>query len=197
MISSTTNTNSPIIAELQRTDSANEQPRPATRTGTVRLRGVGVARPYLKGFPWENGRVPTGFWEHAENRAAYMRWLGERLGFFYIHDWYRITKRDFDGNHGGGLLALRYKSSPLATLKEYLPHVEWKEWLFRSTPQGFWKQPRNRRRYMAWLARKRDFQKTEDWYRVKKEDFHANHGGGTLRVHMPGGIVGGGGVGAP
>jgi len=135
-------------------------------------------------YSWQTGRVPTGFWDHPEHRRDYMRWLGAISGFQYVHDWYGLTKKHFDENHGGGLLVLRYNASPLAALKEYLPHVEWQEWLFRSAPQGFWKNIVNRRRYMLWLATKLNIRQPEDWYRVTKEDFHARRGGGFLsNVH--------------
>ncbi len=133
---------------------------------------------------WQRGRVPAGYWDLAENRRAYMKWLGNRLGFHVPRDWYQLTKRHFDENHGAGLLALKYNASPLAALREYLPQVNWKEWLFKSAPQGFWKDQRNRRRYMRWLARELDIRQTEDWYRVSKYDFHSHHGGGFLsNVH--------------
>ncbi|TWU09137.1 hypothetical protein CA54_43770 [Symmachiella macrocystis] len=133
---------------------------------------------------WHRGRVPAGFWDVAENRKSYMQWLGRKLGFHVPHDWYALTKRNFDENHGAGLLALKYNASPLAALQEFLPHVHWKEWLFKSAPQGFWKSPGNRRRYMRWLARELDIRQTEDWYRVSKCDFHSHNGGGFLsNVH--------------
>ena len=39
--------------------------------------------------------VPAGFWEVAENRHRYLRWLGKELGFRRPEDWYRIQTRGY------------------------------------------------------------------------------------------------------
>ncbi len=155
---------------LVRTDVSDSQPDFKGRTPISSGRD----------FAWIRGRVPAGFWDQHENRRNYMHWLGGQLGFHTVTDWYNLTKRHFDEQHGGGLLALRYQASPLAALREYFPQIQWQEWLFKSTPQGFWKDPHNRRRYMRWLAGELNLQRTEDWYRIRKEDFHRHHGGGFL-----------------
>lgn len=130
--------------------------------------------------PWLDGRVPDGYWSVTQNRHHYMDWLGQQLGFQRLSDWYRVTKRDFYRHAGAGLLAICHNDSPLAAVQDYRPRYAWKPWLFRSTPQGFWQYPANRQAYMRWLGRKLRFRRNADWYRVRKQDFYANGGGGLL-----------------
>ncbi len=49
------------------------------------------------------GRVPKGFWDNKSNRVAYLRWLGNRLGYREPADWYRVQKSDFEQNFGSTL----------------------------------------------------------------------------------------------
>ena len=52
-----------------------------------------------------------GFWKHQNNQRAYMDWLGKKLGFSKMEDWYNITRKDFRENNGVTLLNL-YQNSP-------------------------------------------------------------------------------------
>jgi len=130
--------------------------------------------------PWLSGRVPDGYWSRAANRRRYMDWLGKKCGFQTSEDWHHITKRTFYKNRGGGLLANYYRDSPFAAMREYKPRCEWKPWLFRSVPQGFWQSAGNRRAYMDWLGKELKCKQTSDWYRITKEDFYSHCGGGLL-----------------
>jgi len=60
-------------------------------------------------YEWKFTRVPRSFWDSPENRARYMRWLGERLKFQKPADWSKLRNRDFRDNYGSSLLA-RYRS---------------------------------------------------------------------------------------
>ncbi len=53
-------------------------------------------------------------------------------------------------------------------------------WERGKVPTGFWNDLENRRRYMRWLGRVLGFEKMQDWYRIKKQDFHAHSGGGLI-----------------
>ncbi len=138
---------------------------------------------------WIDRIVPDGFWKKKTNRRAYMDWLGQRMGFKKTSDWYRVTKLDFDRSGGGGLLANYYHASPHAALREYKPGYEWKEWLARSCPQGFWQEKENRLRYLKWLGAQLGFKAPEDWYGLKQKSFFANHGGTLLHAYYGGSII--------
>src|SRR5579871_6570731 len=98
--------------------------------------------------PWIHGRVPVGFWSRVVNRRRYMDWLAKTCGFRRPEDWHEVTKQHFHANRGGGLLANYYRDSPVLAIREYRPQYEWKVWLFKCVPQGFWQDPENRRAYM-------------------------------------------------
>lgn len=55
-------------------------------------------------------------------------------------------------------------------------------WVHGRVPNGFWRVRANRVRYMRWLARRLRIRRTEDWYRLKRQHFHDNHGGGLLNM---------------
>ena len=138
---------------------------------------------YLPDYPWKPWlfkRVPQHFWRTAENRRAYLDWLGETLGFETDTDWYRITKSEFQQHNGAGLLANYYQDSPYHAMLEYRPEFPWKPWLFKSVPQHFWQDAANRRAYMKWLGKSLGFRKTTDWYRITKSDFQEHGGAGLL-----------------
>ena len=63
-------------------------------------------------YPWlfpQN--VPTGFWNIKENQKRFMDWLGKKLKFTRLDDWYKITVRDLTRNGGRSLLT-KYGDSP-------------------------------------------------------------------------------------
>ena len=129
---------------------------------------------------WLDGNVPSGYWHRLENRRLYVRWLGHKLGFRKLEDWYRITTDDFKHNRGNGILGLHWRSSAIGAVKECFPDYDWKDWLFQATPRRFWRDPRNHRRYMKWLGEQLGIQRPSDWYRVSNQDFRDNGGGGFL-----------------
>lgn len=132
--------------------------------------------------PWLLSSTPQAYWRDIKNRRAYMKWLEEQLGFTSVEGWYGVTQKQFRENGGNGLLAIYFKNSPLGALKEFKPRVKWREWEFPATPQGFWKKPDNRKRYMKWLGKQLGYRKPEDWYQVTRRDFHENCGGAFLRT---------------
>jgi hypothetical protein len=88
---------------------------------------------------WMPGPVPRRFWEDRHNHRNYLLWLGRRLGFRKMRDWYRITSRDIGRNHGHTPLQY-YWLSYIAGIQECFWQYEWEEWLFARVPVGFWKR---------------------------------------------------------
>ena len=44
-----------------------------------------------KWLPWLFDRIPNGFWDDAENRERFLRWIGKQLKFKTADDWQRLT----------------------------------------------------------------------------------------------------------
>ena len=130
---------------------------------------------------WLFGVAPRYFWRDRKNRRRYMKWLGEQLGYRRTADWYRVTNQDFR-DHNCRAFLTHYNSTVSAAVMDYRPNYDWKEWLFSTTPMGFWQNRRNRRRYMRWLATRLGYQQPSDWYGVVGTDFRRNHGKELLRL---------------
>jgi len=131
-------------------------------------------------LPWKFNKTPFGYWDDKENHRKFMNWLGGELGFENPEDWYQIQGSDFNyGTRKTGLSNLidqYYDQSHSKAVMAHYPEYEWKEWLFKYTPNDFWKNSDARRRYMDWLGKKLGYNEPEDWYAVSREDFHQNYG---------------------
>ena len=108
-------------------------------------------------------------------------WLGWRLGFRKMRDWYRLAYKDMAQSHGLTPRRDYWRSTPVAAVKECFPQYEWHEWLFVHVPTGFWDSSGNRRRYMRWLGQQLGFRRPQDWYAIRQDDFEAHHGARILQ----------------
>lgn len=124
---------------------------------------------------WLDRRVPNRFWDDPENQRRYAIWLGRKLKIRKLDDWYRVTRADFIKNRGRAVL-VRSKGSHIQFLRRMFPSRDWKPWLFKYAPQGFWKKRENRIAYLQWLEKQLGYQSPEDWYSVSVADFVANQG---------------------
>ncbi len=136
-------------------------------------------RPQHEWLPWLFSKTPKGYWHEAENRLSFMEWIEKTLQIESEECWYRVTRKSFAENGGGGLLTNHYRGSILAALREWRPDHDWKPWLFPKVPHGFWQEAENRRSYMDWLGGVLQIKREEDWYQVPFETF-AENGGATL-----------------
>jgi len=159
------------------------------RKASVRRRRASAPTTAFPGPPvprsravWLDGPVPKGYWNRLENRRLYMRWLGRKLGFRKIEDWYRITTDAFKQHSGETLLNNYWGGSAVEAVKKCFPGYDWKEWLFVVAPIRFWHDRRNHRRYMKWLGQQLGIQRPSDWYGVTNRDFN-EHKGGALLLH--------------
>ncbi len=132
---------------------------------------------------WIPGPVPRHFWEDVANRRDYLLWLGHKLRFRCMEDWYRLTAKDVAENRGSRLLRY-WQSSAIEAVKECFPQYDWKEWLFPHAPAGFWEQRSNCRRYLDWLGAKLGYRCLDDWYGVSFWDFERNKGTMLVNGHQ-------------
>lgn len=132
---------------------------------------------------WMPGLVPFRFWQDRNNRRNYLLWLGHRLGFRRMEDWYKIRHEFIRQDHGAGLSFAYWNSSAIVGVKECFPQYDWKDWLFAWAPRAFWKNQENHRPYMEWLGERLGYERRSDWYQVKQDDFPANHGNGLIRCY--------------
>jgi len=128
----------------------------------------------------KNGKVIRGTWKKIENHIIYANWLGERLGYKIMDDWYQITKTLICDNYGGGLLASKYRNSPLTFLKGVFPDDEWLPWKFYTTSHGTWDDIENHIIYANWLGERLGYKNIDDWYKITQTLIHKNYGCGLL-----------------
>ena len=126
---------------------------------------------------WIFPRVPDGFWDERRNRRNYLLWLGHKLRFRRLRDWYRLSYEDMAKQHGGRVARVSWHGSPIHAVKECFPNYDWQEWKFVHVPTAFWHSRQNRRRYMTWLGEQLGIRQWQDWYRVSTKDFLDYRGG--------------------
>jgi hypothetical protein len=76
---------------------------------------------------WRFSSVPQRFWEDPVNRRRYFKWLGLQLGYRRATDWLMIREDDIAA-YCGNALVNRF-SSMHTLLKEYLPELDWDQFL--------------------------------------------------------------------
>jgi len=112
------------------------------------------------------------------NQRHFVDWLGRRLGYSTLEDWYlsflfffllsgvdincvydryKVTKEDFHANYGGGLLSKKYKNSPYALLASLIPSTSTSPstsffpWKFNTITRNYFDKKENRKQYLDWL----------------------------------------------
>ena len=113
---------------------------------------------------WLDPPVPNGFWNDEENHKRYAIWLGRKLGFKKMEDWYQVTTKDFTNNHGTTILRQFADNQfrvgkRIQFLRSIFPQYPWKPWLLSPLPAGFWSKRENRVQYMKWLGKQLGYQK--------------------------------------
>ena len=77
-------------------------------------------------FEFRFSMAPKGYWDLHENLVEYMDWLGSKLGFKEMDDWYEVTVEDFNRNHGAAPLKMTGTSPSKIVIIAY-PDYDWKE----------------------------------------------------------------------
>lgn len=88
--------------------------------------------------PWKlRQKLPIGYFNDIENQRFFFDWLGKKLNFLNMQDWYSINREEILKNGGGNLLQ-KYKGSPSRALESTYPEHKWITWQFNHKPKGFW-----------------------------------------------------------
>jgi len=130
----------------------------------------------------KNNRVKQGTWHNITNHKLYAIWLGEKLGYEKLEDWYQISSQQISQNYGSGLIKY-YQGSPSLFLKSVFNEYNWLEWKFKQTSQYFWKNIENHKQYANWLGKKLGYEKLEDWYQISSQQISQNYGGGLSKYY--------------
>ena len=74
----------------------------------------------------------------------------------------------------------RLRQKPWNPLRPGFSEVLHPEWLDPPVPGGFWEDPHNQKRYVAWLAKQLKINKCQDWYQVNLKIVKQHRGLGLL-----------------
>lgn len=142
--------------------------------------------PHLELVPWLfQDRLPSGFWEDSTNQREFFTWLGKRLGYQNLDDWYSVTQEDIYKHGGQVLLTNYYSSSPSEALKAVFPQHNWMMWKFGQTPKGFWENSANQRDFFDWLGKQLGYKELDDRYNVTAEDIYKHGKWIVEKCHSP------------
>src|SRR3954468_6942458 len=103
-------------------------------------------------MPWRFEQKPPGFWENQGNQKQFFDWLGSKLGYKEMDDWYKITQEDIFKYGGRGLLKNYYSNSPSKALKAVYSKHYWIPWKFVQTPNGLWCKQENHAQFFNWMV---------------------------------------------
>lgn len=131
--------------------------------------------PNYEWLDFKLGRTPTNYWKDIGNHKKYAEWLGNKLEYTEKEHWYNISTKDFENNYGTGLLNY-YNRSPIKFVTKIYPDYEWLEWRFNKTPQNYWKDIQNHKKYAEWLGKHLGYKQKEDWYNVTQDIILKNNG---------------------
>lgn len=122
-------------------------------------------------------------WKDADIRKNYVLWLGERLGYNTMEDWYGITVKAISDNYGWGILK-HFNGSPYQLIKSVFPEYKWLVWLFKCA--NVWNDVSIRKDYVLWLGKRLGFNNREDWYGISQKAINDNYGCGLLSNYYNG-----------
>jgi hypothetical protein len=134
-----------------------------------------VSTSYFEYIGYQGKKLPKGHWQKKEIQKEYMEWLGRKLGYTAMEDWYKINNKDICKNYGCAL-SKYYKGSPVKLVTSMYPNYNWLIWKFEVVPNGYWKNKNFQKEYMEWLGKELGYTTMEHWYKINNKDICKNHG---------------------
>jgi hypothetical protein len=74
---------------------------------------------------WKFMVTPFHFWQDNQNQIKYAIWLGKKLGYEDMDDWYNLRVELFKLNYGSSLILNYYNGSCYKFLKVVFPEYNW------------------------------------------------------------------------
>ena len=120
--------------------------------------------------------TPNGYWKNKENRRKAYEYAKKALAIKDPEDWYKVKASDLNDLGLSSLISREYCDSWKSFLVEFNPDFEFVPWKFINTPNGYWKNKENLRKYFEWLATIKEFTSIADFYSLKASDLIRNYG---------------------
>jgi len=115
---------------------------------------------------WLFDGLPRGYWDVVEHQRKYTDWLGKKLGYTAMEDWYKVKIIDFAHNHGWSVV-YGYENTPAKAIANIYPEHDWELWKFDPIPKGFWDNQQNHKKFMDWVTKQLGITDMKDWYYIK------------------------------
>jgi len=130
---------------------------------------------------WRLKRLPLSIWRDHSRVNQYLDWLGEKLNFTSLDDWYGLKTDDILKNYGDGL----YKcyGSIFEILKIRFPNKNVMIWKVSKVPSGTWENKDLHKSYIDYLADELGFKEGSDWYSISSKDFQKYGGRSILKQY--------------
>jgi hypothetical protein len=103
--------------------------------------------------------------------------LGVKLRYTCKEDWYKVKQADFNENGLSGLIVGRYGGSPSRLLLSVYSDYPWNMILFKTKPQGFWKNPDNATLGLEHIKYTKKWSSLNDFYNLSREDIELHCSG--------------------
>jgi hypothetical protein len=106
--------------------------------------------------------------------------VSKQFNITQMSDWYKLTSKvsrlfernptikDFE-NALGSQFETKHNSSPSQLLSSVYPEYDWLPWKFDKSPQGFWSDVKNQRKFMEWAAKELKITEMNDWYHISNQ----------------------------
>ena len=142
--------------------------------------------PQYKWLVWMFKGSLKMYGEDSDIRKDYVLWLGKRLGYNTMEEWYGISHDVICDNYGGSLLVSYYNNSAYNLIKDMFPQYKWLVWMFKCAPRDVWKDADIRKEYIEWLGETLGYNNKDDWYGISVKEIRNNYGGGLLTTYYNG-----------
>jgi hypothetical protein len=104
-------------------------------------------------YPWlfHYQDLDETFWSNEKYQRLFLDWAAIQLKISKHDHWYKISTEEIKSLGGSMLLSL-YGDSLVKLLWNVYSDIDWKIWLFESTPIYFWEDVENQMKFVEWLA---------------------------------------------
>jgi hypothetical protein len=135
---------------------------------------------------WKFSQTTKDYFDEFQNRILFTKWLGRKLGYTRMEDWYQISSELIHNNGGGGMIQTYYRNSCYEFVSDMFRDHEFYAWLFKCSYRGLWEDTENHKRYVRWLGKRLKYTTIEDWYKITVSIIESNYGGGLLQSYYNG-----------
>jgi hypothetical protein len=92
-------------------------------------------------------------------------------------NWYNVSQKIIEKHDKNALR--KFGMSAIKFVKEHIDY-DYKVFLFKIKPQGYWNEIKHVKEYMLWLYDIMEYKELNDWYKVRVSDFKKYKGNGLL-----------------